>query len=190
MSISLMARLFFEFAQIGLFSVGGGLATLPFLRQLSIRTGWFTQQDLANMIAISESTPGPIGINMATYTGFRVGGVLGSVVATAGIAFPALILVLIVARFLSRFRESRLVEDLFYGMRPASLGLIGAAAVSVLTISLLRLSAYQESGILSELFDWKSIALAVLLFPAMRRFKLHPALWIGLSAVIGVVFQF
>ncbi len=188
--ITLLGQLFVEFFQIGLFAIGGGLATLPFLRQLSQRTGWFILEDLANMIAISESTPGPIGINMATYTGFHVAGVVGAVVATVSIILPATVLVLMVARFLHRFRQSRLVGDLFYGLRPASVGLILAAAFSVLTISLLNGPLYRLTGQLAHLFEWKSIALAAALFFAMRKWKLHPAVYIGISAVIGAVFQF
>lgn len=183
-------QLFIEFVQIGTFAIGGGLATLPFLERLSQRTGWYTLQDLTNMIAISESTPGPIGINMATFTGYHVAGIPGAIVATASIVLPALIIVTIVARFLQRFANSRRVGDLFYGLRPASLGLICAAATSVLFISLLNLKAFQQSGELLKLFEWKSIVLAALLFFAMRKWKLHPALYIGIAAVIGVVFKF
>ena len=190
MSLPLLLRLSGEFAQIGVFAIGGGLATLPFLRQLAEKTGWFNLHDLANMIAISESTPGPIGINMATYTGYAVAGVPGALVATVGIVFPALVLVLLVARFLSRFRQSKLVDDLFYGLRPASVGLICAAAFSVLTISLLNAPAYALTKQLSDLFQWKSILLAAALYIAMKKWSLHPAVYIGLSAVIGVVFQF
>ena len=190
MNFALLAQLFIEFAQIGVFAIGGGLATLPFLRQLAEKTGWFNLQDLANMIAISESTPGPIGINMATYTGFEVAGVVGAVVATVGIVFPALVLVLVVARFLARFRQSRLVEDLFYGLRPASLGLICAAAFSVLTISLLNAPLYALTDRLADLFHWKSIILAVVLYIAMKKWKLQPAAYIGIAAIIGIVFQF
>ena len=183
-------QLFIEFFQIGLFAIGGGLATLPFLERLSQRTGWYSLQDLTNMIAISESTPGPIGINMATFTGFHVAGLPGAIVATGSIVLPALILVTIVARFLQRFAKSRRVEHIFYGLRPASLGLICAAATSVLFISLLNLKAFQQSQQLLQLFDWKSILLAVILFFAMQKWKLHPALYIGIAAMVGIVFKF
>jgi chromate transporter len=183
-------QLFINFFQIGLFAIGGGLATLPFLTQLGLRTNWFSVQDLANMIAISESTPGPIGINMATYTGFLVAGVPGAVVATFSLVLPATIIVLVVARFLQQFNENRLVQNVFYGLRAASLGLIIAAALSVLTISLFDLSAYRLSGQLAAFFDWKSITLAIILFFAMKKWKLHPVLYIAISAVTGIVFSF
>lgn len=183
-------RLFWEFFQIGIFAIGGGLATLPFLQRLSEKTGWYTLADLANMIAISESTPGPIGINMATYTGFHVAGVAGSIIATLGIIFPATVMVVIVAGFLEKFSHSRTVQQVFYGLRPASVGLICAAAYSVLTISLLNINAYRAVGQIAALFEWKSIALAAVLFFAMSKWKLHPALYIAISAVVGIVFRF
>ena len=106
-------RLFFEFCKIGLFSIGGGLATIPFLTDLGERTGWFTSGDLANMIAISESTPGPMGVNMATYVGFSSGGVLGGVIATLGLIFPSVVVILIIANFLQKFRQSKEVDVVF-----------------------------------------------------------------------------
>lgn len=111
-------RLFFEFFKVGLFSVGGGLATIPFLSDMGARTGWFTAGNLANMIAISESTPGPMGVNMATYVGFHTSGVLGGIVATLGLICPAIIVIAIIAGFLKKFRESRAVDAVFYGLRP------------------------------------------------------------------------
>lgn len=183
-------QLFISFFQIGLFAIGGGLATLPFLQQLGLRTNWYTMQDLANMIAISESTPGPIGINMATYAGYLAAGIPGAVVATFSLVLPATMIVLIVARFLQQFNENRLVQDVFYGLRAASLGLISAAALSVLTISLLNLSAFRLTGQLSDLFEWKSIALAAILYFAMKRWKLHPVVYIAISAAVGIAFSF
>ena len=127
----ILLRLFWEFFKTGMFSVGGGLATLPFIYNISDKTGWFTHQQIADMIAVAESTPGPIGINMATYVGFTTAGVVGSLVATLGIITPDIIIILIIASFLKKFRESRLVESAFYGLRPASAALIAAAGWSV-----------------------------------------------------------
>ncbi|MBE5709610.1 MAG: chromate transporter, partial [Oscillibacter sp.] len=124
-------RLFWEFFKTGLFAIGGGMATLPFLHDIGEATGWFTQAQLMNMLAVSESTPGPIGINMATYVGFTVAGVPGAVIATLGEVTPSIIVILIIAALLRNFRENRYVDRAFYGLRPASTGLIGAACVSV-----------------------------------------------------------
>ena len=130
-----LLRLFFEFCRVGLFSVGGGLATIPFLTDLGERTQWFDSGDLANMIAISESTPGPMGVNMATYVGFHTGslaggpvlGIIGGVVATLGLIFPSIVIILIIAGFLQKFRQSKAVDAVFYGLRAASVALITAA---------------------------------------------------------------
>ena len=108
-------RLFFEFFKTGLFSIGGGLATIPFLQDMGEATGWFTNQELTTMIAVSESTPGPMGVNMATYVGYHMGcntvlgpagGILGAVIATLGLVAPSIIVILIIARFLQKFRHS------------------------------------------------------------------------------------
>ena len=117
-------RLFYEFMKIGLFSVGGGMATLPFLYDLSDSTGWFTHAQIADMLAVSESTPGPIGINMATYVGYTVAGIPGSLAATIGVIIPGIILVLIITTVLEKFRNNKNVEGAFYGLRPASTALI------------------------------------------------------------------
>ena len=126
-------RLFYEFAKTGLFAVGGGMATIPFLYAISEKTGWFTAADIGNMIAISESTPGAMGVNMSTYVGCSVKGVLGAVIATLGLVLPSIIVILIISRMLEKFKDSKLVQKIFYGLRPASTGLIIAAGVGVAT---------------------------------------------------------
>ena len=100
-------RLFYEFFKAGLFAVGGGMATLPFLYDISDSTGWFTHSQLADMIAVSESTPGPIGVNMATYVGYTTGGIPGAVIATLGLITPSIIIILIIAKALQAFRQSK-----------------------------------------------------------------------------------
>ncbi len=184
----LLARLFFEFCKVGLFSVGGGLATIPFLTDLGERTGWFTSGQLADMIAISESTPGPMGVNMATYVGFTTAGPLGGVVATLGLIFPSLVIILVIARFLQKFRRSRVVDGVFYGLRAASVALITAALLQVARIALLR----ADTAFGWSLFHWPAILLAAAVF-LLRKFtplkKLHPIVFIGISAVFGILFQ-
>ena len=185
-------RLFFEFFCTGLFSVGGGLATIPFLRDMGQRTGWFTAQELADMIAVSESTPGPMGVNMATYVGFSSGGIPGGVIATLGLVTPSIIVILIIAAFLKRFRESKYVDAVFYGLRPASCALIAAAGWAVVTISLLDPAGWRADGRLLTLFNLPCIllALAVLVLTRLKQTaKLHPVVWILLSAVAGVLFR-
>ncbi len=187
-------RLFWEFFKTGLFAVGGGLATLPFLDRMVETTGWFTHAQLADMIAVSESTPGPIGVNMATYVGYLTAGVPGSVIATLGLAAPSVIIILLIARALKAFRDNKYVDAAFYGLRPCSIGLIAAAGLLVVKIALFHFDAYKLSGALGDLFNWKAIALAVLLL-VLTRFvkplkKLHPIFFILGSALVGVLFSF
>ena len=189
----LYLRLFFEFFKTGLFAVGGGLATLPFLEEMADKTGWFTRAQLVDMIAVGESTPGPIGVNMATYVGFVTAGVPGSVIATLGLATPCVIVILLIAAFLKNFRENPLVKSAFYGLRPASAGLIASAGLSVLLVALTRSGAALSFDLFSWL-NWKALALmAVLLYltrVCKKTKKLHPIVFIGISAAAGVLFQF
>ncbi len=188
--MNIYLRLMAEFAKTGLFSVGGGLATLPFLYEMANNTGWFTPADVADMIAISESTPGAIGINMSTYAGFKTAGIPGGILATIGLALPSVIIILIIAKFLEKFRTNKLVEGAFYGLRPASIAMISVAGLNVAKVSLINLTAYQTSGSLGDLFLWKAIILGVIIFIAQKKLKWHPAIFIAISAVVGIVFKF
>lgn len=193
-------KLYFEFFKTGLFAVGGGLATLPFLKEIGERTGWYAYTDLMNMLAVSESTPGPIGINMATYVGFTVAGVPGAVVATLGVVTPSIIVILIVAAFLRSFRNNPWVERAFYGLRPASTGLIGAACVSVV-LEVLTGIRIAGDGLVNgmsvsgeHLLLWDKLLLAALLLVLMNAVPkvkdLHPIVFIALSAAVGILFRF
>ena len=194
----LYLRLFWEFFKTGLFAVGGGMATIPFLYNMADATGWFTRNDVANMIAVGESTPGPIGVNMATYVGYVTGSnagglpfaILGAVVATIGLITPSIIIILIIASFLKSFRDNRYVDSAFYGLRPASTGLIAAAGLSVVVSNLFFPEAMAEGFSLAVL-NWKGWALAVVLWVLTNKVKqtkkLHPILFILASAVVGVL---
>ena len=187
----MLLRLFWEFFKIELFAVGGGMATIPFLYDLSDRTGWFTHTQLADMIAISESTPGPIGVNMATYVGYEMDGILGSVFTTLGFVAPSIIIIIVVSVFLQRFRNNRYVESAFYGLRPASSGLIASAALSVTTVALL--TDGWSFGTLFGSIRWQAVALAVFLAVVTnlkKTKKWHPIVFLGFSAVVGIVFRF
>ena len=184
-------QLFWEFFKTGLFSVGGGLATLPFLYEMSSRhPEWFTGNDIADMIAISESTPGAIGINMSTYAGYKTAGIPGGILASLALALPCVIIILIIARFLNKFRKNRLVEGAFYGLRPASIAMISVAGLNVAKVALVNLDAYALTGSLGDLFLWKALILAVLIFVGQKKLKWHPVVFIAISAVVGIVFQF
>ena len=193
-------QLFWEFFKTGLFAVGGGMATIPFLYDLSDKTGWFSHNDLANMIAVGESTPGPIGVNMATYVGFVTGmqdaGIptasLGAVVATLGLITPCVIIILIVAAILKSFRNNKYVNNAFYGLRPASTGLIAAAGFTVVASNLFFSDMWAQSNFLGA-FNWKGIVLAAALWVltnvVKKTKKWHPIAFIGISALVGIVFQ-
>ncbi len=192
----LYLQLFWEFFKTGLFAVGGGMATIPFLYDMSDATDWFTHNDLANMIAVGESTPGPIGVNMATYVGFVTGmndsgtlaAILGAIIATLGLITPSVIIILIVAAILQSFRNNKYVDHAFYGLRPASTGLIAAAGLSVLYANM-----FTGGKIALALFNWKGLVLAIILWLLTNVVKKtkgwHPIVFIGISAVCGILFS-
>ena len=183
----LYVKLFWEFFQTGLFAVGGGMATLPFLYDISDRTGWFSREQLADMIAVSESTPGPIGINMATYSGYLTGGLPGAIVSTSGIITPSIIVILLVAAFLSAFHENKYVNGAFYGLRPASAAMITAAGLILARVVFF-------AGDFANGISIKPLVLAVVLlvFTHLITFtkKLHPVTWIFVAAIAGIIFEF
>ena len=193
-------KLFWEFFKTGLFAVGGGMATIPFLYDLSDSTGWFTHNDLANMIAVGESTPGPIGVNMATYVGFITGmkdagiptAILGAVTATLGLISPSVIVILLIAAILKSFRDNKYVNNAFYGLRPASTGLIAAAGFTVVAANLFFSNAWAQGNFLGA-FNWKGIALAAVLWlltnVIKKTKKWHPIVFITISALVGIIFQ-
>lgn len=180
----ILLRLYFEFFKAGLFAIGGGLATLPFLQQIGQSTGWFTQQDLMDLIAVSESTPGPIGINAATYAGFHACGVAGGVVATLGLISPSIVVIILVSKVLEKFKESDLVQHIFYGLRPASTGLIAAAGFSVVLATLLDVTELTSAPV--RAFNWFGILLAAALYWAIEKWNKHPVIYIAASALIGI----
>ena len=196
--------LIYEFLKIGLFSIGGGLATLPFLYQIAEKYDWFTRAMLMDMIAISESTPGPIGLNMATYAGFSAGagsasgafgafgGVLGGVLASFSLIAPSFFIVTFVVKILDRFKENRFVKAAFYGIRPTVAALIASVAISITGVSLLGASRLADVAEITPAvmhsFAFKKLPLflAVLYF---TRYNKHPACYIAVAAVIGVLFK-
>ena len=196
----ILCKLFWEFCKTGLFAIGGGMATVPFLREIADKTDWFTAGQLADMIAVSESTPGPLGVNMATYVGYTVGssqlgspwmGIVGAVTATLGLIFPSIVIVLCISFFLKRFRTSTLVDAALYGLRPASVALISAAGVEIVLFAILRVDSIYQIG--AAQLSWKSVLLAAgvyagaNLIPKLK--KLHPIWFILLSAIVGIILK-
>jgi len=181
-------KLFYEFFIIGPLLFGGGLTSIPFLKQLGERTHWFTLTDLMNMIAISEITPGPIGVNLATYVGYTIAGIRGGILATFALILPTVIISFFVAKFLKKFRENTIVQSAFFGLRPASLALISAAGVAILRLLVIRIDIWEETGLLTDLFDMRVVVLAVILLILTNVFKkIHPFIFLSGSAVFGIV---
>ena len=178
--------LFLEFVKIGLFSVGGGLATLPYLYELTDKYDWFTKTELIDMIAISESTPGPLGVNMATFAGYQAGGVLGGIVATMGIVVPALIIITIIAKVLEKFKDNKMVNDAFYGIRPAVTALILSSAWGVVQNTLFHM---EETNILN-MINWYAIIAFGIILVCIMKFKKHPITYIAIAAVLGIFIPF
>lgn len=181
-------QLFYEFAKIGLFNFGGGIASIPFLQDLSEKTGWFTLQQLADFIAISESTPGPMAVNVATYAGYTTAGLLGGCIATFGVIFPALILVTIMAKFLHVFRGNKYVDWAFYGLRPCVLALIVSAFLGLVQVTLLNTTPFMDN-ILGYL-NLKAIAIFIVIYVLLNSRKLkrmHPVVFLAISAVMGII---
>ncbi|MFA7673205.1 MAG: chromate transporter [Clostridia bacterium] len=187
----ILLEIFWEFFKAGLFSIGGGLATIPFLYDIASRYDWLDAEIIPDMIAISESTPGPIGTNMATYTGFMAAGVIGGIIATIGEVLPSVLIILLISKFLTAFHEDSRVLCTLYGLRPASLALISAAAYAVLKASVLTLETYYLTGKFIDIIDLKALILFVCLF-VLRLFlkKIHPIVFIIFAGIVGVVFQF
>lgn len=190
--MTLYLRLMFEFFKTGLFAVGGGLATLPFLYEMSAATGWFTSQDIMNLIAVSESTPGAIGINMSTYVGFITAGLPGAILATLALAAPSVIVIILISKVLDKFKDSPVVQGVFKGLRPASTALIAAAGLNVAQLAFFHEFDWSKLSldlILSN-FRWETAVLAVAIYAVLKKFKGHPIFYIAAAAVVGIVFKF
>ena len=188
--------LMYEFFLTGLFAVGGGLATLPFLKDIGRRRGWYTTAQLGDMVAASQCVPGPLGTNMSAYVGWHVGGLPGALLSALSLMLPTILVDLLVSVLMKFLKKipwlEPLIERFMQAIRPASAGLICAAAFSLLSISLVRPEAVWDlRAPLDWLgnFDWRCIALYAVLLPFVfwkKTKKVHPAVWIGAGAVVGV----
>ena len=193
MQIALLFQLYLEFAIIGLFSIGGGLATLPFLSDLGQRTNWFTAQLLADMVAISESTPGAIGLNMATYVGYNVEGIFGGIVATVGLITPSIIIILFIAKIIQKFKQNPFVNATFMGLRPASTALIAVAWLHIakMACNLQNVVTFSLDGLKTVLTADIVIpfVMGLCVFLSVKFTKIHPVLLILACAVLGIVLK-
>ena len=182
--------LFLTFFKIGLFTFGGGYAMIPMIQQDILSHGWLTQQQLIDFIAVSESTPGPFAVNIATFVGMSQSGVVGAVCATLGVVLPSFLIILIVAKWFGRIQENIYVKAVFYGLRPASIALIAASGINVVAVTLLNLDKYRSTGAAADLLAWKAILLGIVLFAAQKRLKWSPVAFIAISAAVGIIFKF
>ncbi len=183
----LYLQLFWEFFKTGLFTIGGGLATLPFLYEMQAKTGWFTVNDIANMVAVSESTPGPMGVNMATFTGFTVAGIPGGIIAVVGLVCPSVIIIIIIAQILEKFKTNKYVQYAMYGLRAASAGMIAIAGLRVAQIAFLHWDLFKQNGQMAALFNVPAIIFGVVLFFVYKKTGKHPIWYIVAAAVVGII---
>lgn len=186
-NITLLFQVFLEFFKIGLFAVGGGPATLPFLMELTRQHDWFTMKELTDMIAVSESTPGPLGVNMATYVGFQTLGTFGGIVSTIGLVIPSIIVITIIATFFHKMNQNPKVQAVFAGIRPAVTGIIAAAVIGICKVSLF---SYENNVYVPQ---WKTIVLSLVILGLLQIKKLkkiHPFMWFVVGAVAGIIFVF
>lgn len=182
--------LFIEFFKTGLFTIGGGLATLPFLYEMSGKyPNWFSANDLADMIAVSESTPGPIGVNMATYAGFNTAGFFGGIVSTVALVMPSVIVIIIVAKFLNKFSENKYVKSAFYGLRPAVTALITFAGYQVFKISVMTFDKFNITKKFIDVINIKNFIIFAVLFILIKKFNKHPIYYILGAGIAGILLK-
>lgn len=183
----MMLGLIWEFFKTGLFAVGGGLATLPFLYEMQAKTGWFSVADISNMIAVSESTPGPLGVNMATYVGYISAGPFGGFAATMGLICPSIIIITIISNFMKKFQENKQVQHVLHGLKAASVAMITVAGLGVAKVAFLKAGTFES---LMDLVSWKNVALGVVLFLVMKLWKKsNPIVMIVCAGVAGFLLK-
>ena len=183
-----------QFMKTGLFAVGGGLATIPFLYELSDKYEWFTHNDILNFIAVAEGTPGPVGVNMATFAGYITHGIGGGIAATLSLVLPSFVIILIVSTILQKFRQNRFVTQGFYFLRPASTALIGAAGLKVLLVVFFGVEkvTFDMFGYLGQVFthvNWLAILVFAVMFFLMKTFKGHTIIYILIAAALGILLK-
>ncbi len=184
-------KLYLEFFKIGLFAVGGGFTAIPFIRQLAEKHGWITQKQILDMIAISESTPGSMSVNSATFVGNTTTGILGGLVAAIGVITPPIIIILLVGYYFLRFSEAPATKSAFKGIRPAVTGLIAAVGFDIARTVLLNINIVENKfalGLLSAL-NIKAIILFGIVLYLMIKYKKHPIIYLLGLAVIGIIFK-
>lgn len=183
----ILLQLFIEFFKTGLFAVGGGLATLPFLYEMGAKTGWFSVADVSNLVAVSESTPGPLGINMATYVGYLTSGVLGSIIGPLGLVVPSIIIIICVSKALNKFKDNKYIQYAFYGLRAASTALIIYAGIGIAKLAFIKEEITQIADFALTSINWIGLCLFAIIMFLLFKFKKHPILYIIGAAVAGII---
>lgn len=184
-----LLQLFFVFFYIGLFAIGGGLVAASFMQQiLVVKYGLISASKFYSMLAISESTPGPIGINIATYIGNEMYGVWGGIICTLGEILPSIVVIIVVAKYFQKMNEKPIVKGIFFALRPATTGMVFAVFAQIFTLCILQLDKFKVSYDLKVLFDWKSLILYFACLPVLFKTKIHPVFLIVIGGVFGVFF--
>ncbi len=184
-----LIHLFFIFFYIGLFAIGGGLVAATFMYQALVdRYGLISAEKFYSMLAISESTPGPIGINLATYLGNELFGPLGAIVCTIGEVLPSLIIIMMIARFFGAIQKKPMVQAGFSFLRPTTTGLVLVAMVQVFVLALLNIEGFMLDYQVKELFDWPCVCLYLVCLAILFKTKLHPVFIVVLGAIFGIIF--
>lgn len=184
-----LLQLYWTFFKVGLFSIGGGLAAIPLIQDLVVDKGFISQAQFTDMIAVSESTPGPIGVNVATYVGYMLNqyGIIGSLFATLGIVTPSIIIIILIAKFVMHYRDNVYVDAAFQGIRPAVTGLILTAASTVAMISLFDVATFKQTSNMMDLFQWKAIIMFIVFFIVSYKWKAHPIFYIVIAGILGIL---
>lgn len=183
--MSIYLKLLFEFSKIGLFAIGGGYATIPFLYHLSVFYNWFSSKDLTQFLAFANIIPGPVGFNLASLVGFKVSGIIGALMAAIGIIIPSLVFVLIISKLLKEFEGNKYVKSIFYMLKPTSCAMI--AGIGLKLIKDIILTNAQNISVYS--IDWKALILFISLFAISLKKEHSPLFYIGVSALVGVLFH-
>ena len=181
--------LYFEFFKIGLFSLGGGYATLPFLYHMSEQYHWFSSTELTQMLAISSITPGPVGLNVATYAGFKTAGVIGSIIATSAIMMPSYFMVIAISKMLKKFKNNFFVESALYALRPATAAMIGAVSIRLFKDCVIRSIEFGSFSFvkISSFLDIKAILLIIFLLIFSFYYKKDPLIFLLIGATAGLL---
>ena len=183
-------QLFVSFFASGLFAIGGGLATIPFVYDMADRYTWLDHAALIDIIAVAQSAPGPFGVNVATYVGWQAAGFWGSAVAAVSLIMPSFLVILIVSLFFNRLKSSSLFETVSSMVHPAALGMIAAASWGIIKIALFTMENHGETKSFLDFINWKAVVLFIALVYLTRKFKKHPVFYIALAAAAGILFSF